>query len=232
MNLFNQNNDDIKIKKYFPFQKNIFGYRLKYAILSRNKIQAGSILMATIVNDLRRGMVILYNGDLCQVVDIEFIRPGNWRALAQAKLRNLKTGSTFIQRYQTTEKVDEATLETKQMQYLYATDNLLTFMDNETYEQMEMDKEVLGEQAKFLIENMDIYVKLYEGKPVSAELPPSVELEVVEAPPNVKGNTASGGNKQVTCSGGHVVTVPMFINAGEFIKVDTRTGEYLERVKK
>ena len=97
--------------------------------------------MAIVVNDLRRGMIILYNGDLCQVVDIEFIRPGNWRALAQAKLRNLKTGSTFIQRYQTTEKVDEATVETKLMQFLYSDDNFLHFMDMETYEQMEMELE-------------------------------------------------------------------------------------------
>ena len=188
--------------------------------------------MAIVVNDLLRGMIILYNGDLCQVVDIEFIRPGNWRALAQAKLRNLKTGSTFIQRYQTTEKVDEATVETKLMQFLYSDENFLHFMDMETYEQMEMELDLLGEQAKFLKEQMEIYVKLYEGKAIGAELPPSVELKVIEAPPNVKGNTASGGNKPVTCEGGHVVTVPMFIEAGETIKVDTRTGEYLERCKK
>lgn len=187
--------------------------------------------MAITANDLRKGMIILYEGGLCQVVDIEFVRPGNWRAMAQAKLRNIKTGATFMQRYQTTEKVDEAVVETKQMQFLYA-DEFLHFMDLETYEQMDMEADLLGEQAKFLKEQMEVYVKLYEGRPIGVEMPPSVELEVVEAPPNVKGNSASASTKPVTCAGGHVCNVPMFINAGELIRVDTRTGEYLERVKK
>lgn len=187
--------------------------------------------MAIIANDLRKGMVILYNGELAQVVDVEFVRPGNWRAMAQAKLKSLKTGAIFNQRYQTTEKVDEATVETRQMQYLYSSEHFLHFMDLETYEQIEMDSDLLGDQIKFLKEEMELFVKFYEGNPIGIELPPSVELEVVDAPPNVKGNSASSSTKPVTCSGGHVVNVPMFIMAGERIRVDTRTGEYLERVK-
>ncbi len=188
--------------------------------------------MAITANDLRKGMVIIYNGELCQVVEIDFVRPGNWRAMAQAKLKSLKTGATFMQRYQTTEKVDEATVETKLMQYLYTSDHFLHFMDTQTYDQMEMELDLLGDQTKFLKEQMEIYVKLYDGKAIGAELPPSVDLEVIEAPPNVRGNSASGTNKPVVCAGGHVVNVPMFIEAGEFIRVDTRTGEYLERMKK
>jgi elongation factor P len=188
--------------------------------------------MTISANDLRKGMTILHDGELCQVIDIEFVRPGNWRAMAQAKLRNVKTGATYMQRYQTTEKVEEAVVETKLMQYLYASDNLLHFMDTNTYEQVDMEFDLLGDQTKFLVEQMEIYVKFYEGQAIGAELPPSVELEVVEAPPNVKGNSASSSNKPVVCSGGHVVNAPMFIEAGEMIRVDTRTGEYLERVKK
>ena len=188
--------------------------------------------MAITANELRKGMVVLHNGDLCQVVDVVFVRPGNWRAMAQTKLRSLKTGAIFQQRYQTTEKVDEATVEIKLMQYLYVSDDFLHFMDTETYEQLEVEKALMGEQIKFMTEEMEVYVKLYEERAIGVELPTNVELEVVEAPPNVKGNTSSGGNKPVVCAGGHVVTVPMFIEAGEVIRVDTRTGDYLERVKK
>jgi elongation factor P len=188
--------------------------------------------MTITANDLRKGMVIMHNNELCQVTEVEFVRPGNWRAMAQSKLKSLKTGAIFQQRFQTTEKVEEATVETRQMQYLYTSDNFLHFMDIETYEQMEMDKSILGDSIKFLMEEMSLYVKIHDGLAIDIELPPSVELEVVDAPPNVKGNTASGGNKPVTCAGGHVVTVPMFIEAGEIIRVDTRTGDYLERAKK
>lgn len=188
--------------------------------------------MAITANDLRKGTMVICNGELCQVVDVEFVRPGNWRAMAQTKLRNVKTGAIFQQRYQATEKVDEANVDTRLMQYLYESDNFLHFMDTETYEQMEMDKDLLGDQKKFLVEQMEVYVKIYEDSAVGVELPPSVELEVIEAPPNVKGNTASGGSKHVVCAGGHTLTVPMFIESGEIIRVDTRTGDYLERARK
>lgn len=187
--------------------------------------------MSISANDIRKGMILLHNGELCQVTDVEFVRPGNWRAMAQTKLKNLKTGATFQQRYQTTEKVDEAIVESRLMQYLYESDDFLHFMDTETYEQLEVEKDVIGDQIKFLSENMEVYVKLYEGTAVGVELPPSVDLEVIEAPPNVKGNTATGGNKHITCAGGHVLTAPMFIETGEMIRVDTRTGAYLERTK-
>jgi elongation factor P len=188
--------------------------------------------MTITANDLRKGMIILFNNELHQVVDVEFVRPGNWRAMAQTKLRNVKTGSIFNQRFQTTEKVDEAHVETRTMQYLYATEHLFHFMDVQSYEQMEMGEDEVGDAKKFLKEQMEVIVKVYEGRPVGLELPTSVELTVVEAPPNVKGNTASGSGKPVTCEGGLVVTVPMFIESGEVIRVDTRTGEYLERAGK
>lgn len=188
--------------------------------------------MAITANELRKGMVIMFNGDLCQVVEVEFVRPGNWRAMAQTKLRNMKSGAIFLQRYQTTEKVDEATVETRLMQYLYACENFLHFMDMETFEQMEMEKDVVGDQLKFLKEEMEVYVKTHDGIAIGVELPPSVDLEVIEAPPNVRGNSATSGGKPVTCAGGHVTNAPMFIEVGEMIRVDTRNGDYLERAKK
>jgi len=185
-----------------------------------------------IANDLRKGSIVLVNDELCEVVDIEFVRPGNWRAMAQAKLKNLKTGSTFMQRYATTEKVEDVQLETKLMQFLYASGDQLHFMDLNTYEQIALSSEVLGDQTKFLKEQMEIYVKFHEKTPISVDMPTSVDLLVEEAPPNVRGNSATSSTKPVTCEGGHVVNVPMFIEAGEYIKVDTRTGVYLERTKK
>ena len=188
--------------------------------------------MPIIANDLRNGMFILHNNELCQVVDVEFVRPGNWRAMAQTKLRSVKTGAIFQQRLQTTEKVDDAVVENRTMQFLYESDNFLHFMDVQTYDQMEMDISDVGDSRKFLKEQMEVQVKLYDGRPIAVELPTSVDLKVVDAPPNVKGNSASGSGKPVTCEGGHVVTVPMFIEAGELIRVDTRTGAYLERAGK
>ncbi len=182
-------------------------------------------------NDLRKGMVILFNNELHRVVDIEFVRPGNWRAMAQAKLCNIKTGAIFPQRFQTTEKVEEAIVETRTMQFLYASEHLHSFMDVQSYEQVEMNDEVLGDDKKFLKEQMEVTVKLYEGKPIGIELPTAVVLKVVDCPPNIKGNTASGGTKPATCEGGHVANVPLFIEIGEQIRVDTRTGAYLERAK-
>jgi elongation factor P len=177
-------------------------------------------------------MIILFNNELCQIVEIDFVRPGNWRAMAQTKLRSVKTGAIFQQRFQTTEKVDEANVETRTMQYLYTSDHFVHFMDVQSYEQMDMDTSFVGDSAKFLKEQMEVIVKLYEGRPIGMDLPTSVELRITETPPNIRGNTASGGGKPATCEGGHVCNVPFFVETGELIKVDTRTGEYLERAGK
>ncbi|MBI3039724.1 elongation factor P [bacterium] len=188
--------------------------------------------MTITANDIRKGMVLLFNNELCQVVEVDFVRPGNWRAMAQTKLKSIKTGAIFQQRFQTTEKIDEAVVETKTMQYLYASEHLFHFMDIKTYEQTDMNADFVGDSQKFLKEQMEVLVKVYEGQPIGLELPSSVELTVLETPPGVKGNTASGGGKTATLEGGHVLQVPFFVENGEKIRVDTRTGEYLERVGK
>lgn len=188
--------------------------------------------MTITANDIRRGMILIFNNELCRVVEVDFVRPGNWRAMAQTKLCSLKTGAIFNQRFQTTEKVDEAQVETRTMQFLYASEHLLHFMDIQSYEQVEMNDDLIGESKKFLKEQMEVIVKLYENKPVGIELPSSVELEVIDCPPNIKGNTASGGGKPATLVGGHVTNVPFFVEIGSVVRVDTRTGDYLERVTK
>ncbi|MFZ2958714.1 MAG: elongation factor P [Candidatus Ozemobacteraceae bacterium] len=188
--------------------------------------------MTIVANDIRRGMILLFNNELCQVVEVEFVRPGNWRAMAQTKLRSIKTGAIFQQRFSTTEKVEEASVETRTMQFLYASEHLLHFMDVQSYEQMEMDETFVGGVTKFLKEQMEVTIKFYEGKAIGIELPTSVELEVIEAAPNIRGNTASGGGKPATLAGGHVCTVPFFVEVGNVVRVDTRTGDYLERAGK
>ena len=185
--------------------------------------------MAMIANELRKGMIIIFNKELCQVVEIEFVRPGNWRAMAQTKLRSIKTGAIFLQRFATTEKVDDAQVDTRNMQFLYCTDHIYYFMDNQNYEQLEINEDFVGDNRKFLKEQMDVVVKLFEGKPIGLELPASVELRIIETPPNIRGNTANGGSKPATLEGGHVCQVPLFVESGEIIRVDTRTGDYLAR---
>jgi elongation factor P len=122
--------------------------------------------MTISANDLRRGMIILFNNELCQVVEVDFVRPGNWRAMAQTKLKSIKTGAIFQQRFQTTEKVDEASVETRTMQYLYESDHLLHFMDVQSYETIDMDQDFVGDSKKFLKEQMEVFVKVYEGRPI------------------------------------------------------------------
>lgn len=188
--------------------------------------------MTIIANDLRKGTIIHFNNELCQVVEVDFVRPGNWRAMAQTKLRSIKTGAIFQQRFSTTEKIDEAQVDTRTMQYLFSTEHLHTFMDVQNYEQVEMNDDFVGDAKRFLREQMEVVVKMYDGRPIGLELPASVELKVVEAAPNVRGNTASGGGKPATLEGGLVVSVPFFVESGDRVRVDTRTGEYLERVTK
>ena len=182
--------------------------------------------------DVRKGQVIVGpDGQLYAVVDREHITPGNWRAILNLKLKNLNTGSTAVQRVKPEDKVEVAYLERRQMQYLYHEGDSFVFMDNETYDQIHLDKEWIGDQMLYLKENDNIQVIVYEGKPISVELPAMVELEVKNTEPAVKGATAAAQFKPAILETGLKVTVPPFISIGEKIQVDTRTGEYLSRAK-
>jgi elongation factor P len=183
--------------------------------------------------DIRKGMVFVgEDGQLFQCLDRDLNTPGNWRAILQLKVRNLKTGSITQNRVRPDDKVELAYLETKEMQYLYREGDELVFMDKETYEQMSLKAEFIGDQVGFLRENDEVRVVVYEGKPMSVQLPDTVELKVTETEPGIKGATAAAQYKSATVETGVTVQVPSFINAGDIIKINTEDGKYLARVSK
>lgn len=171
------------------------------------------------------------DGNLYQCLDRDLNTPGNWRAILQLKLKNLKTGSIAINRVRPQDKVETAFLDKRDMQYLYAEGDGYVFMDQETYDQQTLSKELMADTIVYLKENDICKVTMYEGKALDVELPPTVELKVVETEPGVKGATAAAQTKPATLETGLKVQVPAFITQGESILVDTRTGEYLSRAK-
>ncbi|HAV22947.1 MAG: elongation factor P [Ignavibacteria bacterium GWA2_55_11] len=185
--------------------------------------------MAT-TNDFRVGMVIRFNGELHRIEEYIHRTPGNLRAFVQAKLRNLRSGRITETRYRSGEEVEEVRLEQKEFQFLYHDGASYQFMDKESYEQMPVEDKVLGEGAKFLKEGETVELFLVGNDVISAELPFKVELKVVETVPGVKGDTASSTLKPATLETGANVNVPLFVNEGDVIRIDTRTGQYLERV--
>ena len=189
--------------------------------------------MATIKNiDVRKGMVIVAeDGQLYQCLDRDLNTPGNWRAILVLKMRNLKTGVIKDERVRPDDKVDLAYLEGRDMQYLYKDGDNYIFMDNETFDQMPLPAELIDEQMGYLKENDVVRVTSFEGKPISVELPATVELKVTETDPALKGATAAAQYKPATVETGIKINVPPFVNVGDVIKIDTRNGEYLGRAK-
>jgi elongation factor P len=183
-------------------------------------------------SQVRKGMVIVGDdGQLYHVVDRDLNTPGNWRAILQLKLKNLKTGSITVNRVRPQDKVEQAYLDKREMQYLYKDSDGYVFMDTETYDQITLQPEWVGELMLYMKEETKAQVVFYEGTPLSLELPATVELKVVETEPSVKGATAAAQYKPAILETGLKVTVPPFVNIGETIAVDTRTGEYLSRAK-
>jgi elongation factor P len=181
------------------------------------------------VNDFRNGVTVELDGVVFTVIDFQHVKPGKGAAFVRAKIKNVKTGSVLERTFNAGEKVPRARIESRQMQYLYESDGVYTFMDNENFEQVELSGAQLGDALKFLKENMTISIQFYNGSVMGVELPYSVELKVVETEPGIKGDTSSGGTKQAKLETGHVVRVPFFINEGEMLRIDTRSGDYLER---
>jgi len=180
-------------------------------------------------NDFKTGLTIELNGEPCQVIDFQHVKPGKGAAFVRAKIKNLKTGSVTEQTFRAGEKVPKAVLDRRQMQYLYNDGENYVFMDNESFEQIFLTQEQLDGGEKYLKENMDCQVMLYQGKVLGVELPNTVVLEVIETEPGIKGDTASGGTKPATLETGLVVQVPFFVNTGDMLRIDTRSGEYIER---
>jgi len=180
-------------------------------------------------NDFRTGLTIEMDGDVYQVVEFQHVKPGKGAAFVRSKLRNLRTGAVVDKTFNAGEKMPKARIEHRETQYLYNDGEEYNFMDMESYDQFSMSKEQLGDAIKFLKENMTITIMSYQGRSIGVELPNVVELEVVETAPGIKGDTASGGSKPATLETGYVVQVPFFINTGDVLQVDTRTGHYIKR---
>ena len=180
-------------------------------------------------NDFRTGTTVEIDGGAWQVVDFQHVKPGKGAAFVRAKLKNLKTGAVVERTFNAGEKMPKAHVENRPMQYLYENDGMYTFMDNETFDQIELTREQLGNGLNFLKENMNIGVSFFQGNIIGIELPNSVELVVAETEPGIRGDTATGGSKPATLETGYVVKVPLFINEGEVLQIDTRTGNYIGR---
>ncbi len=180
--------------------------------------------------DLRKGLKLEIDGDPYMVVDFEFSKPGKGQALYRCRLRNMITGSQFDRTYRSGDKFNSADLEEQEMQFLYAQGSQYHFMNTSSYEQFEMGEEQVVDAKNFLTENLLVSI-LFEGRPIGLSLPNFVELKVVRADPSVKGDTAAGATKPVTLETGVTIQVPLFIEEGEKLKIDTRTGSYVERVK-
>ncbi|OQB45422.1 MAG: Elongation factor P [Firmicutes bacterium ADurb.Bin153] len=181
-------------------------------------------------NDLRTGLTVEWDGSIWTVVDFQHVKPGKGAAFVRVKLRNIITGATIENAFNAGEKLSRAQIDFRKMQYLYESDGQYHFMDQDNYEQISLGADALGDALKYLKENMEIGVQQYQGKVVGIELPNFVELEIVETDPGLRGDTASGGTKPAKLETGAVIQVPLFIQQGEKIRVDTRTNKYLERV--
>lgn len=181
--------------------------------------------------DVRKGMMLVTeDGQLWRCLDRDLNTPGNWRAILQLKLKNMRTGSITMNRVRPDDKVDLAYLETKDMQYSYKEGAEYIFIDIENYEQTPLKEELVGDQMMYLRENDNCKVTFYDGKPLALELPQTVELKVVETDPGIKGATAAAQYKPAKLETGLEITVPPFINIGETVRVDTESGEYTGRV--
>jgi len=181
------------------------------------------------VNDLRTGLTLELDGEIFSVIEFLHVKPGKGAAFVRTKLRNVRTGAVSERTFRAGERVPRAHIETRQMQYLYSDGNGYHFMDTETFEQIALSKSNLDDAINYLTENMVIGIQIYEGAPIGVDLPTAVELEITETEPGFRGDTASGGTKPATLQTGLVVQVPLFVEQGDIIKVDTRTGEYLSR---
>jgi len=180
-------------------------------------------------SDFRRGLRIEIDGQPYTILEFEHHKPGKGAAITRCRLRNLVTGQLVTPTMRSGEKVGTPDVEDRDGQFLFASGDMYTFMDPKSYEQYEITKEMLGDNINFLVDGMQVSILFYQGKAVSVDLPNSVVLEIVETEPAVKGDTATNATKKAKLQTGHVVNVPLFMKEGEKVKVDTRSGEYIER---
>lgn len=180
--------------------------------------------------DFRKGVTFEFEGNVYTIVDFLHVKPGKGSAFVRTKMKNVVTGQVLERTFNPTERVEEARIERKEMQYLYNEDGIYYFMDMETYDQIPLNYDQVQEAMKYVIENMMVSIQFYKGKAFSVLPPMFVELNIVECEPGVQGDTSKAGTKPATLETGLVIQVPLFVNNGERIRIDTRTGEYMERV--
>lgn len=188
----------------------------------------GSILISA--GDFRKGITFVWDGSVYQVVDFQHVKPGKGAAFVRTKVKNVKSGAIKDVTFNPTERFERARIESKEMQYLYNDGELYYFMDLETYEQIPLDHGIVEGSIKYLKENDTANLRFYQGVAFEVEPPNFVELEVTETEPGLKGDTSSGATKPATVETGYTLNVPLFVNLGDVIKIDTRTGEYLSRI--
>ncbi|MBF0278184.1 MAG: elongation factor P [SAR324 cluster bacterium] len=182
-------------------------------------------------SDIRKGLRIEIDGTPFQIIEFQFVKPGKGTAFTRTKVRNILTGAVLDRTFKTGEKLQPTNTEDREMQYLYNDGSEFYFMDNSNYEQISLSSEVIGDAANYLLEEMNVSVGFFNGKPIGLSLPNFVTMEVIETSPGEKGNTVTGATKPASLITGYTVNVPLFIKQGELLKIDTRTGEYVERVK-
>lgn len=181
-------------------------------------------------SDFKKGLAIRYNGDTYVIVGYQFVNPGKGAAFTRTKLKNVMTGKALEVSFRSDEQVEEANMEYKKCQYLYNDGSEFHFMDTSSYEQFMIPADIIAEQADYMMDGGDVTVVFVDNKPVSLQLPPKMNFKVTQSPPGEKGDTATGGTKQVTIETGAKVAAPLFIKEGDTIRVNTDTGEYVERV--
>lgn len=188
--------------------------------------------MPVSTTEFRNGLKIEIDGEPYVIVEFQHVKPGKGGAFVRTKFKSLKSGNVTDKTFRAGEKVDVPNLEEKTMQYLYAADKDRVFMDTSTYEQVSMNEKQLGDSINYLKENMEIKVLYHKEQPINIDVPMFVELAIAKTDPGVRGDTASGGSKPATLETGAVIKVPFYLNEGDVVKVDTRTGTFIERVKK
>ena len=183
-------------------------------------------------SDLRKGLKIMVNDQPCVVVENQFVKPGKGQAFSRVKLKSLSTGTSFERTYKSGEKLDPADVETRTLQFIYPDGTDFVFMDAQTGEQIHVNGDKVGDDARWMSDGMNVDVTVFKGVALGVELPAHVVLQIVESEPGIKGDTASGATKPAKLSTGATVNVPLFVKEGEWVKVDTREGTYLERVNR
>lgn len=187
--------------------------------------------MAISTADFKNGLTIEYEGNVYQIVEFQHVKPGKGGAFVRSRLRNLMTGNTVEKTWRAGDKMDSALVERRNVEFLYRQGDDLVFMDMNDYEQMQLPVKQVGDAINFLKDNTPVQLITWKGQLLNIELPQTMEFTITQTDPGLKGDTAQGGSKPATLETGAVVTVPLFVNEGEVIRVDTRTGQYLERAK-